>query len=501
MEQTKQWKYEDFHFPERGEALAFWQAQQILAKEDPDLSKYFRYLIYNVEFAESQFIDTNKIQINKHLKIYRKIKSLFLTLISFLAKFNQRPKLHYDILINPSFSTISRKSEQKILFELVNACLSLNHKVGIVSDRRTQNLFQDLFTDNEHLSFIQIDFIFGKFVRKILLFLSRLISRLDLYLISELLVRNNIKFKQDVNCNLLIFSELVWFCLIGKINFDLAILRCEWDDHSFSIKEYAKRINKPVFCFQHGVISHSLDIPVTVNRFFTFGEQSAQLLQSLNQQFYKLIYQNCKKVEFCAVGSIIDSIVKTENNFAEKTVLVIDQSVGRAVKFNGLKNQIDELNYLIKNFLELEDIKKIIIRPHPQASFSDFWNYCLANFSNKFEVSNPKLSLTTDVKRGSIAIGLFSGALVTCAASGLPSYFLTCEKAYYTPDLECFRENFTLPKDKLYSEINHIIKDEVAYLSKREQCLKASQAYYKNNNNCVLDKSFFTKYISTFKCS
>lgn len=501
MEQTKQWKYEDFHFPEGGEAKAFWQAQQILAKEDPHFYKYFRYLIYNVEFTESQFVEKNKILIKISFKIYQKIKLLSLSLISFLAKFNQKTKFNYDILINPSFSTISRKSEQKILVKLVNACFSLNQKVGLVSDSRTNNIFRDLFKTNEYIHLVDLNEFLGERVEKIIFFISQKITKLDLYFIKKILATKNIQIKRNINCDSLVFSELAWQYLLGSINFDIAILRCEWDENSFSIKEYAKVINKPVVCFQHGVISHSLDIPVTVNRFFTFGEQSARLLQSLNEQFYQLTYQNYKKVEFCAVGSIIDPIVKIENNFAKKTVLIIDQSVGRAVNFNGLKNQINELNCLTENLLELEDIEKIIVRPHPQASFSEFWNDCLENFSNKFEVSDPKLSLTSDIARSSIAIGLFSGALITCASSGLPSYFLTCDNAYYTPDLECFRENFIIPKEHLYSEINHILKDEVAYLLKREESLKASQAYYKNNSNCVLDKSFFNEYITSLKFS
>jgi hypothetical protein len=73
MKQIKQWKYEDFHFPDKGDALAFWKAQQILAKQDPDLYKYSKYLTYNIEFGDSKSIDTNKQHIEQHIEQQIKI--------------------------------------------------------------------------------------------------------------------------------------------------------------------------------------------------------------------------------------------------------------------------------------------------------------------------------------------------------------------------------------------------------------------------------------------
>jgi hypothetical protein len=117
-------------------------------------------------------------------------------------------------------------------------------------------------------------------------------------------------------------------------------------------------------------------------------------------------------------------------------------------------------------------------------------NYC------KFEISHSKISLEIDVQRSSVAVGLFSGALIVCAASGLPTYFLSSEIGYYTPDLSCFQEDFVLPLAKIQQKIKLLLSNHEMYLEAREACMHKSSIYFINNQKLRINKEFIKKILN-----
>lgn len=473
--------FEEFNFPKQGEAEAFWQAQLILGKKDARFNEYFRYLIYNVDFSEPCKSANNSIinYVNGSM-IFRVVKFWLEKVKPF------KNKRKFDILLNPSLSTLYRKTEQELLAELIDFFLDKKQKICVlINQPDIPKLIKKKINNKSgfhEILFLNPEEIINKNSQRLLLKIAKVIANLDNKYISNYLQKNNIFFKKNTG-NIFqqaVYLHLIWFLTAKEIQFEMAILRVEWDNYSYAIKETANKRGKKVIGFQHGVISHTLDIPVTVDRFFTFGEQSAQLLIKLNNQFSQQTGQTDLCSSFQPCGSIIDNIDVVNNNFNQRTVLFIDQSVDRAIRFNGLEQQIKDLELLIERVLLLKDVKKVVVRPHPEAKHPQFWNLCKDKYADKFELSNSQITLSQDIAHSSVAIGLFSGALTVAASSGLPSYFLSTSNGYYTPDLNCFRD-FILPKDLLMETIKKLVTDEEFYQQQKQKCLGQASQYFINN--------------------
>lgn len=484
---------ESFQFPDQGEGEAFALAQEILGKTDSRLNYYFQDLIYNVQFSQ-------KIKpINNSWKWFN-LNSLIASLLErFKQKQPEKNQNKWDFLINPSASTFSRKTEQDLLNNLIELLLAKNFKICIICLNKVIeiNLYKKF---KDHSKFQNILFFNPqtqiKSNLKILLkSLSQIIAKIDYRYMANILSQQNIHLRLSSDkLQPKIYAMLVWFWVAHQIDFEVAILRVEWEPYSYLIKETATVRGKKTIAFQHGVISHTLDIPVSVNRFLTFGEQSSQFLKLLNENFAKTTGQTNLCHDFRPCGSVIDDIEVLPNNFIKKTVLIIDQSVERAIQFNGLKPQLKSLEILLEKLLFQEEINKVILRPHPQAGISEFWIACKHNYPEKFELSHPKFSLSMDIRRSSIAIGLFSGALGITAASGLPTYWLKTSDGYYTHDLSCFDE-LTLSEVKILEDITKIMSSESLYLERRNQGLELSKKYFYNNQKAEFDEKFFKDFL------
>ena len=493
-----------FNFPVRGESEAFWESQKLLGKIDSRFNQYFSKIIYNASFSSAAPPPEKGVFVSS--ETFNKILTTFFE--KFLIFVKKEVPIQCDILINPSFCTFSRVSEQKLVLKLIESCTSLDLTVGVICNYQIEEILSQEI--DKHLSqeidkqIITTKVIFlnpisalSWFQKKIVRLLARKIAQADFREISNILARNGINIKSHVRntIELSVFNEFAWLCLQKNLNFQTVILRCELDQFSASITKSAKSKGIPVICFQHGVISHTLDVPIRVNRFLTFGKQSAGLLKKINNQFSMATNQTDLCSEFYPVGSITDAINLQDNNFSKRSILIIDQYVDRARRFNGLNKLLEELDRLIKALLSLDSVEKIVIRPHPESEFCDFWELCTMKYSNKFNISHPRLSLEVDIHRNSIAVGLFSGALVVAAASGLPSYFLTSHNAYFTPDLDCFKSYFVLPFDSLIKKIQKLTTDEAFYLNERENCLRKSSMYYEDNRQISIDREFVQTYI------
>jgi hypothetical protein len=485
-----------FNFPLAGEAEAFWESQKLLGKIDSRFNLYFRSIIYNVSFADTEPLAEKSGFINNSF-LNKKITGLYQKLLTLIQK---NTKIECDILINPSFCTFNRITEKKLVLNLIESCTSLGLIVCVVCNNEIKQILSgeldDLVTSKNVMLINPISEMTW-FQKKIVRVLSKIIAKADFREVTRILAKNRININRQVYSSIesAIYNKFSWLHIQKNLNFKFVILRCEWDDFSVSITESSKLKEIPVICFQHGVISNTLDVPVRVDRFLTFGEQSAKLMTELNHQFAQATNQSNLCSEFYPVGSITDSIKLQINNFSRRSVLIIDQSVDRACKFNGLSQLIEETERLIKALLLCDPVEKIVIRPHPQSKFFEFWEWCSINYPHKFDISHPRLKLEVDIQRNSIAVGLFSGALAVAAASGLPSYFLTLQDAYFTPDLNCFKNDFALPFDRLIHKLQKLTTDEAFYLEERRRCLETSSIYYAKNQQVSIDKNFIKEYI------
>ncbi|CCQ54127.1 hypothetical protein [Crocosphaera watsonii] len=483
-----------FNFPPKGQGEAFGLAQELLGNADSRFNYYFQELIYNVQFSQA---------INKKNNPFKSLHgNLVLNLAKGLikkVKNNQESDNKFDYLINPSASTFSRNPEQELLHNLVKKTLDKNLRTCVIYGKPSIILpLKKRFVNHPNLkklSFINPQNEIPRGYQILFKYLAAIAGKLDYQYLSNLLAEHNIhlRWSSEMISNK-IYAMLSWLWVANQIEFETAILRVEWESYSFLIKETAKCRGKKTIAFQHGVISHTLDIPVTVSRFLTFGEQSAQFLQSLNQDFAKITGQTNLCNDFRPCGSVIDNIQIIPNNFEQKTVLIIDQSVDRAIGFNGLKEQIKTLDELLEKLLMQENIKKVIIRPHPEATISDAWISCKCHYPDKCDFSNAKFPLDMDISRSSVAIGLFSGALAIAAASGLPTYWLKTVDGYYTGDLSCFDE-FTFFSEDILEDIQKIMSSEKLYLERRNRILEVSQQYYKNNQKINFDEHFWQMFI------
>ncbi|MEA5511311.1 hypothetical protein VB715_16175 [Crocosphaera sp. UHCC 0190] len=484
--------FEDFSFPKKGQAEAFWLSQKILGEVNSRFNYYFSELIYRVKFSDS-------LSPKKH--ILRNLNGdILIKIIIFLIKIKTPKNItdKFDFVINPSFCTFARKPEQELLCNLLELLLQEDFKICVIfrDEIIPRTIKKKLINTNiQNLSFINPEDDIESHNKKILKFISKIIAKLDYNYIANLLAQHKIHLQ--LSSDLLqtkIYTMLAWFWVARKIEFDIAILRVEWETYSFPIKETARWRGKRTIAFQHGVISHTLDVPVTVSRFLTFGEQSAKFLQVLNQEFSSITGQTNICNDFRVCGAIIDDIKIQTNNFEKRTILILDQSVDRAVKFNGLNSQIKALEILLEKLLIQADIDKVIIRPHPEAKISDFWICCKNNYPEKLELSHSQFKLEMDINRSSVAIGLFSGALAIAAASGLPSYWLRTPDCYHTPDLSCFDE-FALSENQILEDIKQIMSSEMLYLKRQESTLKVSKVYYNENKKISLNRNFLNLFL------
>ena len=76
-----------------------------------------------------------------------------------------------------------------------------------------------------------------------------------------------------------------WERLAPWVEFDAVVARCHWHVLCSSVCRTALQRGKPVITFQQGVISHTLEAPVTASKYVAFGPSSASFLARINRAF------------------------------------------------------------------------------------------------------------------------------------------------------------------------------------------------------------------------
>jgi hypothetical protein len=140
-------------------------------------------------------------------------------------------------------------------------------------------------------------------------------------------------------------------------------------------------------------------------------------------------------------------------------------------------------------------LRRLVIRPHPHWSNFDL-EACLKlvrDHRDVCELSHPVWSLEDDLRRSSVAIGIWSGVLTIASACGLPTIFLQTEKGFTTRDLACFSPAQTLLPDAAFREVSRLLTEPQSYAEASRVTLRNASEYYANGANALLDGAFFAR--------
>jgi hypothetical protein len=289
----------------------------------------------------------------------------------------------------------------------------------------------------------------------------------------------------------------VWERLAPWVEFDAVVARCHWHALCSPVCRTAQQRGKPVITFQQGVVAHTLDAPVTASTFVAFGQSSASFLARVNRAFFEKAEMPEPPVKYVNGGSFYDDINVLPDQFDHQTLLMVDvpQPNGQGV-FYGVESQCKALLQLAERLLAADlPLRRLVIRPHP------FWGNLnfeacqrlVREYPTRCELSHPAWSLEDDLRRSSVAAGIFSGVLTVASACGLPTFFLETEQGFTTGDLACFSPNQTLLPDAAFREIKNVLSNRHAYAEARTEALRNAREYYANGTNLDLNGAFFER--------
>lgn len=294
------------------------------------------------------------------------------------------------------------------------------------------------------------------------------------------------------------FAE-AWERLAPWVEFDAVVARCHWHILCGPVCRTACQRGKPVITFQQGVIAHTQDVPVTASKYVAFGQPSASFLARLNTRFFQAVGLPEPPVEYVNGGCLFDTLTVLPDQFDCQTLLMVDTQVNQG-DFYGIESQCQALLQLAERLLAADlPLRHVVIRPHPYWSNLDLeaCQRLAREYPSRCELSHPVWSLQDDLRRSSVVVGIFSGALTVASACGLPTVFLETEQGYTTGDLACFGPGQTLEPDAAFRGIGKILTDRQAYAEARTQALRNAREYYADGANLDLSGAFFERLLRT----
>lgn len=297
--------------------------------------------------------------------------------------------------------------------------------------------------------------------------------------------------------------RLDWQRWAPRIAFEVALVRCPWLPLCNAVTRTARRRGRRLVTFQQGVVSHSIDVPTRADTYVCFGRSSQRVLERMDRAFAEAAGDDATEraeggTQYVRAGSFFDPVVRVDGGFAQHTVLVFDQTVGWAMRYYGLQAQQDALQRLVRRLLaESDALDRLVVRLHPARpqSSAGAWQNLAEAFPERLVLSGRERPIVDDLRRASVALGLFSGALATAAACGLPTCFLTTPGGFYTPDLDCFAERFG-EENELFETIQALLRDREAYRRAQEACLERARDYYESGTACSFDEALVERILS-----
>lgn len=228
----------------------------------------------------------------------------------------------------------------------------------------------------------------------------------------------------------------MWERLAPSIDFDAVVARCHWNILCSPVCRTGLQRGKPVVTFQQGVVDHTLDVPVTASKFVAFGAPSASVLAQANRRFFDAVGLPEPRIDYFNAGSLFDTLSPLPEQFSLQTVLLIDLQSEPGDPW-GAEGQTQALIQLAEKLLAAKlPLRRVVIRPHPYWSSFDLEATLrlVRGHRDVCELSHPAWSLEDDLRRSSVAVGIWSGALTVASACGLPTIFLQTEGGFSTRD-------------------------------------------------------------------
>ncbi|GIV17796.1 MAG: hypothetical protein KatS3mg022_3231 [Armatimonadota bacterium] len=130
----------------------------------------------------------------------------------------------------------------------------------------------------------------------------------------------------------------------------------------------------------------------------------------------------------------------------------------------------------------------IIYRLHPSAQRVPEWVQRIQSECGNVQISQG-VPLLEDLKRSTVALGLFSGALTVAAACGVPTFLLWEDGWFYTPDLECYEEVF-VDRTEAAGQITAAVVWRQHYTLWQTRSICASEQYYRGRKECSFEGVF-----------
>jgi hypothetical protein len=469
---------------------AFADVQSFLYREDVGLQDYFLAL----QFAMSGVEGGSRAQ-----DISSRFMNWAIQNADRVSQFQSRRKFKCDVLYCPH-PYFERNTENKLLVRTVLGLAETG--ANIVCLMSNSAPFRDELQNKlaamgrrEQVTFLDPFGCMNPTASRLFAMVARKRGRTALEKTTQILEPHGLapgpEFKDGFEKTAL-FVE-AWNRLADHVEFDAVVARCHWNLLCAPVCRTALQRGKRVVTFQQGVIGHTLDVPVTASKYVAFGQQSASFLDRMNREFLKANEKPGPAVDYVPGGCLFDTVTPLLDQFDHQTLLVFDVPAGQT-DFYGIQTQCSELLKLADRLLTSDcALRRLIIRPHP------FWNNLdfescqslVKRHLSRCEISHPSWSLDDDLRRSSIAIGIFSGALTVASACGLPTYFLKTADGYKTGDFACFSSHQILDSYDAFQEIGRLLNDRKAYAEASALALRGASEYYANGANLNLNGRFF----------
>ncbi len=490
----------NFNFPNRGVAEAFALAQTVLYQASPRFQHYFYSLQKHVSF-DAGALDTS-IKDKALGSPWMPIATLARTAQSLTKRV---PRRHYqvDVLVCGIWLW-ARRQEDKLMVRLLQNLLEQGVSVLCLlhegtSDGIRQQLRSAVGPEAlERLHFLDPAGRIGRLDARFQLGTARQKAYEDFDLAQQLLAPHGIRIDASAlpEFEWAAARLLEWKAWASFVEFETALVRCHWLPLCSAIAHTALERQKKVVTLQQGVVGHSLDVPILAHQYLCFGSSSEQVFREMESTFADATGRGSVCTDYVPVGSLFDPILDLSDNFSQRTVLVLDQSTRWANHLYGLEEQTTALIRLVTLLCEsTEGVRQVVIRPHPASTDSQQWQRLADQFPARCKISPTTQSLADDLGRASATVSLFSGASVTAAASGLPSFFLKTANGYYTQDLACCDRQF-LDVESLRHTLAQLCIDAETYRTWQHRCRQNASAYYAKNQVCQFDPELMQKILA-----
>ncbi|BCW97595.1 MAG: hypothetical protein KatS3mg024_0422 [Armatimonadota bacterium] len=282
-----------------------------------------------------------------------------------------------------------------------------------------------------------------------------------------------------------------WHRLRETLEFETAIVRCHFTPLGASIAE--SELDRPttVTTTQHGVICSPTWFPILADRYICFGPASAAFAKRLDTEIAQRTSRKAVCADYLPSGSLYDALPTLRPQRQPRTLLVIDQNTRRGSQLLGMHEQNREFPDAVERALErCRNLDRVIIRPHPDNKTGEGWQQLLERYPGKVEFSPQGSSLENNLAVSSVVAGMFSGAVVTAAACGLPALFVWREGWYYTGDIECFRDPLFTHPDDLPEKVDEVLSSPGALEEWAAAAKEAARQYYQDGGECRFDRQW-----------